>query len=108
MLESLALSKAKRDRLNKQAVAYQSQLDTEGIEYLQARGITEEACSGHSLGRVNHTLPGDEEFEGRISIQYITTAGVVAIFIRDISGVSGITCQAPNGSITRLYHTPAL
>src|SRR5690625_5163562 len=108
MLESLALSKAKRDRLNEQAVAYQSQLDTEGIEYLQARGVTEEACSSHRLGRVTHPLPGDEEFEGRISIPYLTKAGVVAIKFRDITGESGIKYHAPEGQKSRLYNARAL
>lgn len=108
MLENLALSKARRDRLNEQAVAYASQLDEEGLDYLAGRGINKEVSSAHRLGRVVHPLPGDEEFAGRISIPYVTKSGVVAIKFRDITGESGIKYHAPEGQKSRLYNAQAL
>ena len=108
MLEALALSRAKRARLNEQAVAYQSQLDEAGLEYLEARGISKEVSSAHRLGRVVHPLPGDEDFEGRISIPYVTKSGVVAMKFRDITGESNIKYHQLEGQKTRLYNAQAL
>lgn len=66
----------RRQQLTAKAQEYASQLDS-GMEYLLSRGIVKEAASMFQVGFVN-----SGEFAGRLSIPYVTPAGVVQIKYR--------------------------
>jgi DNA primase len=52
--------------------------------YLASRGLSLEFADGECLGYVEDPLPGQEQFRGRLSIPYLTRAGVVNLKFRSI------------------------
>lgn len=72
-----------RKSLEESSKLYATQLlDSPGESYLLGRGITKSLQDSFRLGYVEEPLPGDELFKGRISIPYLTAAGVVSIRFR--------------------------
>jgi len=63
---------------------YQSDLttDTFAQEYLSRRGFTSAVAATFRLGVVRHPIEGQERFRGRLSIPYLTRAGVVNMRFR--------------------------
>src|SRR5258708_34101974 len=66
------------------ASSYQQQLasDTTAQAYLTSRGISPAVASTFRLGVVRQPLVGHESYTGRLSIPYITPAGVVNFSFR--------------------------
>ena len=66
------------------ATSYQQQLssDTTGQAYLTSRGITPAVANSFRLGVVRQPIVGHERFGGRLSIPYVTPAGVVNFTFR--------------------------
>jgi DNA primase len=60
----------------------------------------------YMLGYVAEPLPGDERFQGMLSIPYLTPAGVRAIKFRSLS-TEGAKYNQHNGQKGRLYNAPA-
>ena len=52
------------------------------IEYLTAHGVTKDMAERYQLGFVNPVEAADRQFEGRLSIPYITRTGIVAFKYR--------------------------
>lgn len=78
----MKLSKEQRNSLELSTALAEKHLD-DAAEYLSGRGISEESAHSFRLGVVgDDALPGDERFIGRLSIPYLTRAGVVDIRYR--------------------------
>jgi len=73
-----------RSFFEKATALYQSQLQTDaaGQAYLTGRGITAEVAGRFRLGVVRQPIVGHERFGGRLSIPYVTPAGVVNFTFR--------------------------
>lgn len=78
------LSAALRTFFEQAVTTYQQDLaaDTAVLAYLATRGIGPEAAVRFRLGVVTSPLAGDEQYRGRLSIPYLTPAGVVNIRFR--------------------------
>lgn len=72
-------------------------------EYLRTRGLSLQDVEPFKLGVVVDPVPGHELYQGRLSIPYITQAGVVDIRFRSIDGTEPKYLGIP-GAITRLYN----
>lgn len=72
--------------------------------YLASRGLSLEFADGECLGYVEDPLPGQEQFRGRLSIPYLTRAGVVNLKFRSIEPDSGPKYLNLAGFETNLYH----
>ena len=79
------LTATQRDSLEETTQTYASHLP-QALAYLDSRGISERTARTYRLGYVppNHSLPGDEQYEGRMAIPFITTGGVVCVRYRSI------------------------
>lgn len=73
-----------RRSLDEAATMYQEQLaGSQGEAYLLSRGLSKETVEGFRLGYVgSHHLPEHRHLRGRISIPYITRAGIVSMRFR--------------------------
>lgn len=81
----MRLPSSEQKRFFEQAVTqYQSDLsrDTSAQAYLMSRGIGPEAAATFRLGVLRNPLVGHEQLGGRLSLPYITPAGVVNIRFR--------------------------
>jgi len=78
------LNAEQRKSLTESAQKYHNALTPQAVSYLQARGITKEVASTFLLGSVVEPSAGHEHAVGRLSIPYITPAGVVGIKFRAI------------------------
>lgn len=112
MLDSLTLSPLQRSTLQEAAEQYATNVD-QAADFLSARLLDREAATGSLLGVVFDPLPGHERFAGRLSIPYVTPAGVVAIRFRCLQDhdcrVEGHgKYDSPAGIPTRLYNVAAL
>lgn len=105
-LSDLVLTTRQRERLEAAAATYEKQLDDAARAYLAERGLDRIAASAR-LGCVRDPLPGDERFTGRISIPYLTRAGVVAMKYRTITDEQP-KYDGPKGQPTRLFNTTAI
>jgi 5S rRNA maturation endonuclease (ribonuclease M5) len=78
----MTLTKEQRSSLEERTSRYQKNLYLAG-EYLAGRGITEATAVSARLGVVDEPIQGDSHAEGfRLSIPYLTRAGVVDIRYR--------------------------
>lgn len=77
-------SKKRRELLAKAATEYNESLAL-AETYLRNRGIPIEAADAWKLGVVLDPLPGHEQYKGRLSIPYLTPAGVVDMKFRCIA-----------------------
>ena len=73
-----------RALLTEAAERYYSNLTPQAASYLAGRGLTKEVASTFLLGSVVEPSAGHEHAVGRLSIPYITPAGVVGIKFRAI------------------------
>ena len=55
---------------------YSSNLDEATVKYLEGRGISEDTARAFSLGTVVDPHPGHEQFEGWLSIPYVSALGI--------------------------------
>lgn len=76
-------------------------------QYLAERGVPASIAAGYRLGVVKEPLPGDEEYIGRLTIPYLTPAGVVDVRFRTL-GHDGPKYLSRAGSHIRLYNVAAL
>lgn len=76
-------SRSLKNSLESRTAKYQSQLaGSPGESLLSARGLTAETMTHFRLGYVDEPVQGDEAYQGRISIPYLTVSGVVALRYR--------------------------
>lgn len=78
----------------------------EARDYLESRGVTGRMAQRFLLGYVTPDI--DPTYAGRLSIPYLTPAGVVGIKYRDLSGLSGAKYMSEPGCGTHLFNAPAL
>ncbi len=72
------------DGLTHAAEMYQKQMNSVAAGYLLSRGLTKAVAETHRLGYVESPEPGDEKFQGMLSIPYFTRSGVRNIKYRCI------------------------
>lgn len=88
--------------------------DAAGKQYLIKRGFTSEFAQRFRLGVVRRPILGHEHFAGRLSIPYLTPAGVVSMNFRciqdhDCKAVEGHRKYLkPEGLESRLFNVLAL
>ena len=99
-LRSLMLSAEQRSSLEHLTAQAEERLDEMG-PYLEGRGIDRDAAVAARLGC------GSDEYEGMLSIPYLTPAGVVAIKYRRLGG-DGPKYDGPAGQVARLYNVRAI
>ncbi len=75
-------------------------------EYLAKRGLSLQDVERFKLGVVAEPVVGHEAYKGRLSIPYITEAGVVDIRFRSIDGTEPKYLGIP-GATTHLYNVGA-
>jgi DNA primase len=78
------LNEKQRALLTDASERYYNNLTPQAVSYLMGRGITKEAASLFRLGSVVEPSAGHEHAIGRLSIPYITPAGVVGVKFRAI------------------------
>jgi DNA primase len=78
------LNAEQRRLLTEAAEKYHSSLTPQAVSYLEGRGIMENVRDTFLLGSVVEPSAGHEHAVGRLSIPYITPAGVVGIKFRAI------------------------
>jgi len=106
-LTSIVPSPSTRKLLEKASRKYNEEITPEGVEYLTARGITEEAIEEFRLGVVVDPVPGHENYRGCLSIPYLSSHGVITIRFRKLTG-DGPKYMTLPGDTTRLYNVKAL
>lgn len=80
----MKLSNEQRALLERSTARYEQDVDR-AARYLAGRGFTEATARSFRFGVVSdEPLPGDEVFRGRLSIPYLTRAGVVSLRYRCI------------------------
>lgn len=94
--------------MQRAAERYHAATDATLASYLQGRGIDKDAATGHLLGLVADPLPEHASMVGRLSIPYITPAGVVSIRFRDLTGNSKAKYLDVDGVTPRLFNARAL
>lgn len=106
----MKLSKEHRLSLGLKAARYAENLGA-AAAYLNSRGITEEAANEFGLGVVS----SGEEFQGRVSVPYLTRSGIIDIKYRCIDPThgdhKGISCPKygkESGLGVHLYNAGAL
>lgn len=80
-LTSPVPSKSRKRLLGRAAEVFASAMDTRVSSYLARRGLDEPTVAGAQLGLVTD-LTGFEQYEGRLSIPYLTPGGVVGMRFR--------------------------
>jgi len=78
------LNEKQRALLTDAANKYATSLTTQAASYLAARGITQEVAHTFLLGSVVEPSAGHEHAVNRLSIPYLTPAGVVGIKFRSV------------------------
>jgi len=78
------------------------------LDYLNARGITEQVARENQLGCVIDPLPGHDPYVGRLVIPYRTPAGVVDLRFRSISPDQSPKYLGLPGRHPRLFNTIAI
>ena len=78
------LNAEQRRLLTESAHKYHEALTPQAVSYLRERGITKEVATTFRLGSVVEPSAGHEHAIGRLSIPYLTPAGVVGIKFRSI------------------------
>ena len=101
------LSKSQRELLAKATENYERNLG-EALPYLQSRGITEETARMFRLGFVKNPETGHELYQGKLSIPYLTPAGVIDIRFRSLRNDSGPKYLSRPGASTHIYNIGAL
>lgn len=103
----MLLSKEQRNLLETSTELYSRSL-FRVEDYLESRGLSPEFASGERLGYVEDPLPGQEQFRGRLSIPYVTRAGVVNLKFRRLEEDGSPKYLNLSGFETNLYHVESL
>lgn len=86
MLTSLVPQQSMRRSLAERCHRYTTQLPgSPAEEYLARRGITPETVARFQIGYVADPAPGDERYQDRLAIPYLTISGVVQIRFRTLA-----------------------
>lgn len=100
------LSSSQKQFLIRAAQTYAKHVE-KASSYLAERGLSLEEVSQFHLGVVEETLPGHEQYKGRLSIPYMTRSGIVDIRFRSLDNSEpkylGLT-----GAETTLFNVNAL
>lgn len=104
----MMLSASERQMLEQATATYEANV-SRVLEYLNGRGIGEEVAKHYRLGFVAEPTPGygDEDYVGRLTIPYITPAGVVDVRFRSLAG-DGPKYLSRVGAKARMFNTRAL
>lgn len=76
------------------------------IRYLADHAIQQDLAIRYELGFVGDPLPGDERFQGMLSIPYLTPEGCMALKFRNLADGRPKYLQHP-GQKPRLFNAPA-
>jgi len=98
-------SQEQRRLLEQASVHYQQDIHL-AEQYLASRGLSLADAKRHQLGVVARPVVGHETYEGRLSIPYLTPAGIVDLRFRAINHEEPKYLSLPN-SATRLYNVKA-
>lgn len=74
------LSTSQLESLKEQALEYCEALSEEAVAYLEGRGISKQAALNKWLGTVTGNHPSHEQYQGWLSIPYVTALGYVVGF----------------------------
>lgn len=102
----MKLSASQKESLGTAADRYAGSVD-QIAGYLQGRGFTQQAAATFRLGYVADPLIGDEDYQGRLSIPYVTPTGVVDIRYRSVDDRTPKYMSRP-GATTRLFNVTDL
>lgn len=101
-------SRSSKELLGVATNEYQSQLSGSlGESTLGERGLSPQTISHFRLGTVVSPISGDEMFQGRITIPYLTVSGVVSMRFKRI-GEHGSKMMVHPGDKARPYNVGAL
>lgn len=103
-LRQMLLGTNQRASLEAATAAYQEQMNSECLEYLENRGIPLSVALKARLGVVSDPIPGHENYKGRLCIPYLTQSGVVGLKFRDLKNTSRVKYLMPDGQRPRLYN----
>ena len=81
----MRLSNSQRTFLLRATQQYASKISLAN-DYLSQRSLSVEEATIFHLGVVDEPLPGHEQYQGKLSIPYITPSGVVDLRFRSIHG----------------------
>jgi DNA primase len=82
--------------------------DTDAGKYLtEIRGLSADNVRSFRLGYVANPLPGHEQYQGRISVPYVTPSGVTSIRFRRVGDGESPKFLSLPGDPPRLYNTRA-
>jgi hypothetical protein len=107
------LSESRKNWLGKLADRYHAALTEEVLSYLKGRGLDQAVVSGSRLGLVAEPDAAHAQYEGMLSIPYITPTGVVWMRFRclrdhDCKEYGHGKYTSPPREETRLYNVSAL
>ena len=98
------LNAEQRASLTASAEKYYSSLTPQAASYLAGRGITKEVAASFQLGSVVEPDAGHEHAVGRLSIPYLTPAGVVGIKVRAVDADTTPKYLWPTGQKIGLFN----
>lgn len=98
-------SQEQRRLLEQASIHYQQDIHL-AEQYLASRGLSLADAKRHQLGVVARPVVGHEMYENRLSIPYLTPAGIVDLRFRAINHEEPKYLSLPN-SATRLYNVEA-
>ena len=104
----MTLSSSQRESLASATATYQAALAGSPAEtYLAGRGIALEVAGTFRLGYVAEPDVGHEQYQWRMSIPYVTPAGVIDIRFRTVGDDGGPKYMSRTGSTGHLYNVGA-
>ena len=96
-------SNSQKELLSLAATKYAANI-YQAEDYLASRGITREAARLARFGVVEEPETGHEQFQGRLSIPYITKTGVVDLRFRSLNPAVEPKYMGMTGSDTKMYN----
>jgi DNA primase len=104
----LVPSTTTREWLERASRTYHDQLTPAAVEYLTARGLTEEVIARFRLGVVNDPLPSHDKYQGKLVIPYLTNYGPTTLRFRRLGDGEGTKYLTLAGDIPRIFNPQAL
>ena len=96
-------SQLQKELLGQAALRYGANI-YQAEDYLRSRGITMEAARLARFGVVGEAEIGHEQFQGRLSIPYITKTGTVDIRFRSLNPAVEPKYMGLTGAETKMYN----
>lgn len=93
--------------LEQAVLAYEAHVG-QAADYLAGRGFTPDVARMFRLGVVAEPAPGHDSYRGRLSIPYLTPAGVVDIRFRALQPDAAVKYMGREGVTPSLYNVGAL